>query len=338
VFEIDVVSEPSANFAMGGMIRNEDIASVTKYDEGLIKPALLVADKVRLITLREDIAAFVVADAWENSGMPLRYIRAFAHMCLQRDKADYGRLGLRESDLASQDDARALMDARSGQLEAFENKYENQILKYQQAFAAILRQRRDDLTSVGMAKAQQQGVLHAVPWYDEEMTYQERAWVGYDEYIPSAVEGLVRRLTSGSGTPVLLEPGAQQALASPEGVEERIPQIVQKFDASAVIATALAARLPGLDGMNVGEVLDLRADLADYLVPFRAQMMELAEAIAGADGIAPREMAREIAYRWQRDINPALQELKATMARGSYKRNLLTAFSEDKGMVTTGSS
>jgi hypothetical protein len=70
VFEIDVVSEPSANFSMGGIVRNEDIASVTKYDEGLIKPALLVADKVRLITLREDIAAFVVADAWENSGAP----------------------------------------------------------------------------------------------------------------------------------------------------------------------------------------------------------------------------------------------------------------------------
>jgi hypothetical protein len=341
MFEIDVISEPSASFLNSdGMVRNADIASVTRYDEGLLKPALLIADQVRLVTLREDLARFVVSDAFINSQMPMRYIRIFAQMSLTRVKNNYEQIGLRDSDLASQDDARALLDGKMEGLETFGKKYNDQILKYREAYARLLRQRRDDLKSTGMTKAQQQGILHVVPWCEEEMTPYELAWVDYmDEYLPTAMEGLVRRLTSRSGIPALLEPGAEQALASLGGVEERVPQAEHKFGASTVIATALAARLPGLDRMQVEEVLDLRDDLADYLVPFRAHVMHLADDIAGADGVTPREMAQEIDYRWHRDINPALQELTATMGRGSYRRNLLNAFSEDKTtMLTTGSS
>src|ERR1035437_2051450 len=63
-----------------------------------------------------------------------------------------------------------------------------------------------------MAKAQQQGVLHPVPWYDEEMTYQERAFVGYDEYIPSAVGGLFGVSHPGLEPPSCWSPGRSRRL------------------------------------------------------------------------------------------------------------------------------
>ena len=339
MFEIEVVSEPSLGFQDdAGLIPNAALASLARYDESLIKPALLFADKVRLVTLREDMAIFVKSRAFKNSYMPMRYISAFAYNSFHRSPRQLYVLGLTGSELAPESDALAFLEGqRTDQLQIFAVKFGEQIFHYQQAVAQVLRDQRDALASGQIAAAVDSGVLEVERWGDSDLDYQELVWVPYaEEYLPQAIEALVERLGTMQGA-IMLEPNARRVLGTSNGVETHEPRSGEPFEASiATLASVLTAQLPGLTDMPIDEILGLRADLSPHLSPFRSEMLTIAEEISAAHDEKPFDLAREAERRWVRDVAPALREIEHHVRKGRYGRNLLSSLTEDR--ATMGSA
>jgi hypothetical protein len=342
LFEVDVVSDPSFAYATSGALPNEHYQSITSYDESLVKPALLVADSVRLVTIRNDIVRFETANAFENSRMPMRYILAFAYLSVNRHPEDLAALGLTEHNLADPVDAHRLVDAdeKIEPLQAFAKKYGDRIHQYQVAFARVLRRRVADLRSEGLVRAGQLGLLQEVTWHGGDYPIEALAWKeGQEEYLAAALAGVTERIASAHGS-VLLEPGAMHSLSKHRQRDgDKSNDDAQKLlDLSAGVASVVTGQIPGLAEMPVSEVLDLRTDLKDYLAPFRAEMAKLSDEIAEAS-VSIDELEREVKRRWVREIDPALSDLRAEVGRGAYRRNLLGAFAEDKAsMASAGSS
>jgi hypothetical protein len=341
MFEVDIVSDPSLAHSTAGSILNEHYGMVTSYDESLVKPALLVADKVRLITMRKDLIQFETAEAYENSRMPLRYTMAFARLSLRPRRDDLLALGFTEGDFADVNDATNLLTAADIRvaLLSFAQKYNDQITNYQTIYDAVLRKRVTDLQSPGIEKAKAAGLLDEIAWYDGgEISIDALVWnEGVGRYLTDAVIGVAERIIGSHGS-VLLEPGAIRILNS---ADSRAPKAAQKkpeLDLAAGVATAVTGRLPGLSDMPFDEVLDLRDDLEDYLAPFRGAMAELADEIASA-GKGSTDLVSEVERQWVRKIDPTLSEMRAAIGRGSYRRNLLGTFAEDKAaLASSGSS
>jgi hypothetical protein len=340
MFEVEVVSDPAIAYSTRGRVLNEDYAMITSYDEALVKPALLVADRVRLTTMRRDMVQFESAGALANSRMPMRYILAFASLSRYGSPEDLASANLQRQDLAETNDADTLLDMEKfdiARLEAFAQKYDEQIFKYQSAFAAILRKRVADLNSTGLTRAKELGLLEETSWYGGDLSIKDLVWTaGVNEYLTDAVRGVADRIVRARGS-VLLEPGAIKVFGVDEPSVRDPTQTPSGLDISAALATVVTGRLPGLTGMPLDEVFDMRESLRDYLDPFRAAMAQLADDIASTDD-SPSDLTHEVERRWVREIAPSLSEMRASLSQGSYRRNLLSSFAEDKATIATSGS
>ncbi|MFL6071879.1 MAG: hypothetical protein ACJ73S_00495 [Mycobacteriales bacterium] len=184
VLEIDVVSEPSISAKRSGHhLWEVDLPQAVQYDEALIKPALLIADRVRLISFRQDMWGLVHRDALINSRMPQRYIQNFAAVSLLRSRLDLEILDLRESDLCPVDEAREFLYSDREDHEIiprlmdFAERYEDQIAQYREAYGRILRDRRDLLISPQLDAAEKAGVLETCLGVTTNVSQLSR-WLG----------------------------------------------------------------------------------------------------------------------------------------------------------------
>lgn len=346
MFELDVISEPGESFGVDGTIPNKKYSELTRYDEMLIKPALILADRVRLFTMREDLIRITESNAFQNTRMPPRFIGYFVHLSLSPDSEVLKLLGLSEKDLASKEDAKRYLESGFDDgLEFMFSNYDEQIMKYQIAFGSILKRRWDDLHSPGIKKAQDAGIVTISSWHgdndglrDEERLFQIAFDPHAGKFTMDGIEAMNSHLKSGSN-PILLEPGAISLLGRrDETIGKAIPR-ADVFDPSIQIASALAAFFPGLNMMSIDELIDLRNSLAAHLGGFRACLLELASKVSVEKDAPVKVLARHASILWAKEVVPALEELKYEIQRGTFPIKLREAFASDgKPVMAVGSA
>jgi len=200
-----------------------DLQELTSYDVSLVKPALLFADKVNLVSYRIDLQATVVSDAFRNSQMPMRYVCAYAALTLRNDEEEIERLGMSRNMLCSREDAEELLTDAPKFLVDFGKKYNDQIAEHQHLVARILRARRDALLSDELDLAVNRNLLECSAWHVDMPSPFDLNWTEVQEsFATNAVTDLVHRLATTTGVP-LLEPSADLHLRQALGRD----QIVQ---------------------------------------------------------------------------------------------------------------
>lgn len=339
MFEIDVISEPTEAFADGGVIPNGDFLALTRYDEALVKPALLIADHVSLATARVDMMRMTQADAFENSRMPMRFLHRYASLSRSRDAHALEILGLTETVLASRADLAPFETEDSTgtsawweQVGAFETKYKEQIVLYRTSFATILKRRWEDLQSPELTPAIEAGLLNVEAWNEDESDPFSLSWTEVAaQYWASAVNQMATRIGAGAHS-LMLEPHAERRFKPLSNGDLS----GRSSDARVQIATMLVGMAPVLASMSVSEILDVRTAAVDYLAPFRGEMLKLADEIASETGESTESLAAEVEWRWARDVQPALSDLEREMRAGTFGRHLVDSFVSDKGAAISG--
>lgn len=334
MFKVDVISQPLATGNLTRSFDDADLEKLTSYDVSLVKPALLFADRVNLVSYRIDLQAQVASDAFQNTRMPLRFIMAYAGLTIRNNPDEIERLGMPRNMLCAREDAEDLFGKTLDYLE-FAKKYNDQIKLHQRLVANILRGRRDALVSNELELAISRNVLDCSAWHLDVPNPYLLSWTEVQEkYFPNAVASLAHRLATTSGVP-LLEPGADLQLKQILG-RKRVAQATRNhknLSAQVAVASAITSSLPGLNDLSVSEIIDLRESLSDYLPAFRAAMIELSEEISKQTDSGPASLASEIDLYWQRDISPVLQDISREVSQARYSRKLLSAFSSDKSVL-----
>jgi hypothetical protein len=338
MFEIEVVSDPVANFSVDGWLSNDRYKALTQFDETLVKPALLLADRATLYTRRVDFSKSTDAAAFENSNMPMRFLHAFAAVCAGGEDT-LKLLGLEHAKLPSTKELAIFAnqppidDEWWKAVGAFEKKYSQQILDYRDGFHAILRTRHFDLESDGLSLAESKGVLEVFPWNADTVSPFQLTWDHLaQDYFQDAVNQMAERLEVGSN-PISIEPAAL-ALLRPTSSSAG-----PTSETTMYVSSLLASQVPGLAVMTIEELLELREDNAQYLAPFRSAILEIADNVAGAEGATPQEIEKLTKIAWEREAAPALRELEFQLESANLGRKVLDTIMEDKGAaVAAGAS
>ncbi|MFI7137597.1 hypothetical protein ACIBQ5_07485 [Streptomyces massasporeus] len=344
MFRIDVVSEPGLALNPGGYRWDADLKELGRYDVSLVKPALLFADKVELVTFRMDLQAFVMADAFKNQNMPMRFVGQYAGISMRRDPEELEILGLSEADLSSLEDAEVYLSKNGDpyvDMRDFAERHEEGIYRFRLGMAALLRDRHKNLINDGIELAVKQGVLECSAWHPEPPKPHILSWSDVQDEFPSeAAYALVGRLAETQGVP-MLDPGAQTSISHFLNSETLI-QLTGENEGVRhpfAVSASLMTHLPGFEELEVSEVLDLRKELAPYLPAFRGEMVSLSEEIGAEVAVDSVMLAKEIERRWHKDLAPVLQEIQMEVGKARYSRNLLAAFSSDKAaMASTATS
>lgn len=138
---------------------------------------------------------------------------------------------------------------------------------------------------------------------------------------------------------------ALEALADPKALpmlDAEASGLIRAFDAELGLGTAhdggarsreigavvtLAGFLPYFTEMPVDEIVDLRRELSAPLVRFRAAMARMSRDVASRP--LDDDFYAEIAQRWRSDIEPALQEIRETLAEHGFLRQVASIAAGD---------
>nr|WSY55860.1 hypothetical protein OG999_40810 [Streptomyces sp. NBC_00886] len=341
VFNVDVISEPSAALNSDGTLWGTKAKELTQHDISLVKPALLFAEHVDLITFRVDMQTLVESDAIRHFRMPMRLVGSFAGTAYRRDLKEFDILGLSPSDLCTPEEAAAYFN--EGEISAGENlqrflvRHEEKIGKFLTAMRAVLEERRDGLLSTELESAISRGILTCSGWSSVQPLPSELVWSDIrGELIPHSVQCVVERLADSPNVP-FIDPGARLSISNSLGSDTlvQLDGVNSDIALPVKIAGSFMAHLPSLSELKVDELLDLRDSLGEYLPAFRSELMDLSGEVESVASDDMESLGKEIERRWHRDVAPALQEIRQEVAKASYPKNLLSTFSADKATMTS---
>ncbi|MFG2489971.1 hypothetical protein ACGFSD_02695 [Streptomyces caniferus] len=340
MFKVDVISEPAAALSPDGSLWGVEAKKLAQHDLSLVKPALLFADHVELISFRMDMQTIVESDAIKHFQMPMRLAARFAGVSFRRDGAEMEQLGLAVGDLCSVEDAETFFNHEGDAFEllrSFTDRHMEKIVKFRSAMRWVLLERRDGLMSAELEIAVQRGVLECSGWSAVQPDPEALVWSDvWNDFIPYTAECIVHRLEESSNVP-LLDPGARISISRSIGRESlfELAGAGQGLNLPAGVGGSLMTHLPGLSELQVDELLDLRESLNCYLPAFRGQLVTLADEIEAEVSSDVEKLGMEIERRWHRDMAPVLQEIQQEVRKASYPRSLLNSFSGDKATIAS---
>jgi hypothetical protein len=305
-----------------------DLKSLTRYDEDLIKPAILFADRIDLRSDRLDMAAMVTSDAMRYQNMPMRSLWAYIGISYRCDPAELELIGIPQSLLAPREDvAGFIQDPSTNQprLQPFWATHEVQVAEVAHALFELCRSRYRALSSPSLDRLVETGLLTVSGWSAGDDDPWTLAWTEDIEFFARIIDDLLDGMSSW-GDAVLIEPGSRMLLPA-----DRLPG-PSTGPTPGELAGSLVARLPGLDEITIEELTEIRSDLEDYLAGFRAEVIAMSEEVgASSKSCGSAERSDVIDRAWHARVSPILKELDAKVKRGSYPRQLLGAFAEDIG-------
>ncbi|NTW38631.1 MAG: hypothetical protein HGA44_01890 [Cellulomonadaceae bacterium] len=327
MFSVTTVSSPSTARYPRDPMWSTDLPSLTRYDEDLVKPAILFADRIDLRSDRLDMAAMVKSDAMKYRSMPMRSLWAYIGICYRRDRTELEMIGVAEGQLASRDEVDAFMEAASTSephLEEFWARHETQISEVAHALFELCRTRYTALSSPALDRLVEAGMLTVSGWSAGDDDPWTLAWTDDDEFLARIIDDLLANMNSW-GDAVLIESGSRFLL--PAGRLPALPATPTPED----IASSLVARIPGLREITIDELVEIRSDLDDYLAAFRAEVITMSKDLAAEQHGGSLEPVDVIDRAWHANVSPILKDLDTKVKRGSYPRQLLGAFAEDIG-------
>ncbi|SCF20821.1 hypothetical protein GA0070558_15030 [Micromonospora haikouensis] len=336
-FEVEVISDPIRLVPNNGFDFNSPwLRESPGYDTRLVKPAILFADHVNLVSSRSTVHHFIGMHGWRILNMPMRQMNAFLNLSIERDPADLENLGLTADDLANPEEASTVNDAMrrcdtneelrhafSTVVIPFFERHSDQSSKMVEAFSRLWRDRHEMLIAPDLAPAIDRQVLTVQGWV-EDLPPQERMFLANEEFLEESFAGMLERLQDPRRL-ALMDP----SIAAPE------PNVnYETTPTPAFLGNAIVSRIQGLDDLPMIEVLDLREELKDYLPHFRSEIVSLSQDVAQMT--SSQEIAAELDLRWYRDIAPAMEEIRREIATARYPRRLVDALTSDPATIASG--
>jgi hypothetical protein len=114
----------------------------------------------------------------------------------------------------------------------------------------------------------------------------------------------------------------------------RPPQRVLSNAGQAVLGTGFLARLPAFPAAPMGELLNLRQDLDEPLSRYRRKVADLRSRLQTSP--FDQHIEAEIDAAWRTDIDPALRDIRQSMAEHGLVRELLQALGGDLANFVKG--
>lgn len=332
MFAVEVVSSPVSALFPDTPVWRADMAALSEYDETLIKPMILFADRVSLLTDREDMIDMAVAQGHKLQGMPLQRFVQFMAFSARNDSEEIRDLGLSLSQIAPPQVAKDFLAHMPNRDELFNKvwpEYESRADEFGHAVFEVWRDRHAGLTSPNLQALERAGILEVHGWSSGPNREDLRANpslnaefltrnLNMDENLSRIIYDMKERLESSNGV-LMADPGAEFFLRRGD----------TKSPTPATLATSIIARLPGLQGVGIEELVQIRHSLEPYLGRFRGSMVSISAAIAEKGTMGPEARAQELDRLWYAEVEPARSEIAAELRRGGYPRALLTAFTDD---------
>ena len=110
-------------------------------------------------------------------------------------------------------------------------------------------------------------------------------------------------------------------------------RLTLRHAAEAAVGSGLVARLPAFPRAPLGEILDLRSDLAGPLGRYRAAAVRLSAKVATAE--FDNELPAELDDLWTTEVQPALDEMDEDLHRHGLVREIARAARQDVHKLLT---
>ena len=293
-------------------------------DVELLKPALIYGDRIRLISptaaMLQGIAGFAYAEGEQRVQVLRQAFEAWGPEKLHEvDVVErvYTRLK-RTGKKRTKEELQALMSLEStinGMFNEIQQKVEQMLI---------------DAKADELASALETGLVEIEPLLETEQPGIDFT----DEMINTFIAKLHDVLIKGQAFPLFDdETGNVINLQVKEGV--LVPNAVATSHGKQIgLASGLLSALPAFPRASVSEVIDIRDELRDPLVRFRAGVSGMATTIDAAS-FEP-DFAAEVDDVFHRDVAPALMEIKEAIQANSNLRQLTRAALTDASSQIVG--
>jgi len=314
--DLEVFSDPIWGLGGKAGITSADLDAAARYDEALVKPALLIADSVTLRTWREDMRRAEIIDA-NIVQLSIPFAAQVRGVVARHSAREMSFLGVSEDlrlklkralDMYDGEDHNAGLDERFLREEA--------AVEFARLVYGVHRSQYESLASPGLDSLSAAGVLRVDPWDDRELrSWVQAAWDQDNTSFDYGWQKMVDALDNGAA-----------ALLLDHGIGERLASTDRRIDYPSVQtlsnAVELLQMLDGLADAALDEILDIRKELAPYLGPFRGFLLSHASGM-DLDPAAPlAERRRQAGITWEANVAPAVRELKAKVSSSKFLANL----------------
>lgn len=316
---------------------------LAQHDADFVKPALLYADRVRLVTGNYLFEKQVLGRLGQLA-MPFKRLRQFAAVAADpEDRRRIVDLGVAQQDLPPLREAQEVWASveRAGSFDeglrllgAFEGDHETYFEVAPTVYGKALTRELLDAEPIELYRACESGLLSIENHTPLGDIPTERLIVGNTYLTVDEVERLeeagaraVSELLLTASDTLLLD---EWALG--DGTELR--NSISKADAAHRLALSTLVDLPNIRRASVDEILELRNELLVPLTRFRAAISQSIEHVP-ADPEQLDEMLRTVQVE---QIQPALAELDELIQQDSQVRTFFrtTASGKDAGVVFGG--
>jgi hypothetical protein len=330
VFEIAVFSDPvNALVGDGGFLEAEELHRTAEYDESFVKPALLLADKVVLRSHRIDLIANDIRDH-NMLAYPVPLLSRSLGISARHDRGELKMLGITEDVLLSSEEIdevnRVIAHSKSDDewVRAMERCKPIEV-----ALRSFFKRHGELMISPTLNSMSE--ILDQRPWDPKPKTQPQKILDGlqgenaeFDRAFLSMAEDV-----SNSATSVMMDDSVSGDLTRFEGS-------AREFDSATTVrgAVDLMRLVSGVAEMRLDEIPEVRTELAPYLTPFRAFMLDVSSS-AELSGVSESERSRQLVLAWERDVQPAVVELEATLQSASFRNNAIDVFANSGETLKT---
>lgn len=327
MFQIAVFSDPVIGLVgEGGWLPGPEYKRVARYDEDLVKPALLLADHVMLRSHRLDLIANAVRDHNTLLKFPVPLAAMALGISRRRDPDELRAYELAESDLLTVTEVDSFDEEfRHGVAAMSEQRWSDFLERARPIQLAVTKRLRKDgeaFMSTSIRALAARGLIEEQVWdptpRSQAQKVVDRSRSENSEF-QRAFSTMVDDLVSSQAS-VMMDAAVSGAMNKLSG-----EQINLASAATVSGAAELMSMVDGLAKMPIDEVIDVRDELHPYLSPFRSFMLDIASKVPAA-GISPTERSRLLKLAWQTDVEPAVNDLRLKLESTSFRRNAIDVF------------
>lgn len=316
--ELQVFSDPLWGLGSEAGVSMDRLDDVRRYDEEIVKPALFLADRVVLRSWRLDMQFEQRLKASAvRLGVPLQ--ATIRWMVYGAADGARERVGI---DKQLHRDLQLVLDLYGGaageplgSAEFFES---DAVAEFARRWVAFHRTQHEALRSQALVSLGEKGVLEECPWDSRDtarQSYPQATWNHDNSSFNYGWKEMVTAAQCGESG-VLLDQGIDSRLAETDA------QVRQPSTVTLENATNLMRLIDGLSAAPMDEIVDLRQELSSYLRPFRSFILSHAEGVNVTPDMSLEERRRQAELLWEREVSPAIEELRQKVESESFIRNV----------------
>ncbi|KAA0974163.1 hypothetical protein FQ154_16095 [Paeniglutamicibacter gangotriensis] len=315
--QITIFSDPIYGLGKLPGLPVKNASEAAFYDQDMVKPALLLGDRVTLRTWRLDLMDNELLGAQKaRFAVPLvGTIRGV----LIRNSVD--ELAYYEIDKSLRRNLQLVFDLYDNGDGGLDERLiaSKAVQEFAKRKIAVHRRNYEALCEPTFRPLIESGVLEELSWDPRSKASWSipRAIMEFEDAFTVGWESMMETLDhDASGTGVMIDTGIGARLPHEvPNIEYRSTQVLKN-------AMDLMRLIDGLSTAPLDEVLDLRTELSAYLQPFRQFIFKYATEMDIDPNLPLAERRRQISLMWDAEVAPAIDSLKAEVQSNGFHRNL----------------